>query len=143
MKKFIFIVIIVIVVIVLTALVFDWGRNSDTTQMITQEASVKLDSPKENEGVKSPIKISGQAKGTWFFEGSFPVELMDTDRNILATSFATSTEDWMTENFIPFSATLEFTKPTSTKHVLLVLKKDNPSGLKEKDESISIPLILK
>lgn len=143
MKKFIFIVIIVIVVIVLTALVFDWGRNSDTTQMIKQEASVKLDSPKENEGVKSPIKISGQAKGTWFFEGSFPVELMDTDRNILATSFATSTEDWMTENFIPFSATLEFTKPTSTKHVLLVLKKDNPSGLKEKDESISIPLILK
>jgi hypothetical protein len=38
---------------------------------------------------------------------------------------------------------LEFTKPTSTKHVLLVLKKDNPSGLEEKDESISIPLILK
>lgn len=143
MKKFIFIVIIVIVVIVLTALVFDWGRDSDTTQISIQEASVKLDSPKENESVKNPVRISGQAKGTWFFEGSFPVELIDTDGNILATSFATSTEDWMTENFIPFSAILEFTKPTSTKHVLLILKKDNPSGLKEKDESISIPLILK
>ncbi|MFA6430589.1 MAG: Gmad2 immunoglobulin-like domain-containing protein [Candidatus Paceibacterota bacterium] len=143
MKKFIFIVIIVIVVIVLTALVFDWGRNSDTAQVLTQEASVKLDSPEENESVKNPVRISGQAKGTWFFEGSFPVELMDTDGNILATSFATSTEDWMTENFIPFSATLEFIKPTSTKHVLLVLKKDNPSGLPEHDESISVPLILK
>lgn len=143
MKKFIFIVVIIIVAIVLTSLVFDWGRDDYVTQVSVQESSVKLDFPKENEVVKSPIKISGQARGTWFFEGSFPIELVDTNGNALATSLATSTEDWMTENFIPFSATLEFIKPTSTKHVLLILKKDNPSGLKEKDESISIPLVLK
>ncbi len=143
MKKFIFIVIFIIVVIVLTALTFDWGRNDIAVQSSIKESSVKVDLPPKNQEVKSPIKISGQAKGTWFFEGSFPVEIIDTDGNILATSFATSSEDWMTENFIPFSATLEFVKPTSTKHVLLILKKDNPSGLSENDEHISIPLILK
>jgi len=143
MNKFIFIVTFVVILITLIALIFDWGRRDVIAPESNQEIFIKVDLPKENQEVKSPIKISGQAKGVWFFEGSFPVELMDTDGNILATSFATSSEDWMTENFIPFSAILEFTKATSTKHVLLVLKKDNPSGLPEHDDSISIPLILK
>jgi hypothetical protein len=143
MKKFIFIFVLIVILIILSALIFDWGRNSSSIYPVVKDASVKIDLPKENQKVRSPIKISGQAKGNWFFEGSFPVEIVDTDGNILVSGFATSTEDWMTENFIPFSAILEFVKPTSTKNVLLVLKKDNPSGLSEYDESISIPLILK
>ena len=143
MKKFIFIVVTVVILVTLVALTFDWGRSDISTELSIKESSIKVDYPKENEGIKSPVKISGQAKGIWFFEGSFPIEIVDTNGNIIVQSFATSSEDWMTENFIPFSATLEFIKPTSTKHVLLILKKDNPSGLPEYDDSISIPLILK
>jgi len=45
----------------------------------------------------------------------------------------------MTEDFVPFSARLEFTKPVSETGAV-VLQKDNPSGLPEHDESLVIPI---
>lgn len=29
--------------------------------------------------VQSPLTVSGTARGTWYFEASFPVRLVDTD----------------------------------------------------------------
>jgi hypothetical protein len=96
-----------------------------------------------NQEIKSPIKISGKVKGNWFFEGSFPIQLVDADGNILGRSIATSTSDWMTSDFIPFTSELSFEKPTSTIRVVLILKNDNPSGNPDLDQNIFIPLILK
>ena len=45
--------------------------------------------------------------------------------------------EWMTENFVLFLATLDFTQP-ATDTIFLVLKKDNPSGLPEHDAQIEI-----
>jgi len=47
--------------------------------------------------------------------------------------------DWMTENFVPFAATLDFTTPT-TATGSLILEKDNPSGLPENDKQLTIPV---
>ena len=147
MKKSIIITVILLVVLVVTFLVFDWGRRgsfiSENNVTTTLELPISVDFPRERQEVKSPIKISGKARGSWFFEGSFPIQLVDADGNILGTSLATSTENWMTTDYIPFTSELSFEKATSTTRAVLVLSKDNPSGNPDFDQNIFVTLILK
>lgn len=100
---------------------------------------LKVSSPAVNAVVSSPLKIVGQARGTYFFEASFPIELKDQDGNIMAQTTAQAKSDWMTENFVPFEAKLTFDKP-NTKVGRLILKKDNPSGLSQNDVALEIPI---
>jgi len=100
---------------------------------------IKIDSPRPNAVVTSPLKISGQARGTWYFEASFPVKLLDGDGNVLAQTPAQAQSDWMTENFVPYKATLEFSAP-ATDTGTLVLEKDNPSDLPQNADSLIVPV---
>lgn len=85
--------------------------------------------------------VKGKARGTWFFEASFPVVLLDAQGNTLATGVAQAEGEWMTENFVPFTASLK--APQSyIGPATLVLKKDNPSGDAERDASISFPITI-
>lgn len=98
-----------------------------------------LDSPRPEQYIKSPLTISGQARGTWFFEATFPVVLTDWDGRIIAEGYATAKEDWMTEEFVPFEAQLEFVADTTvSRRGSLILQKDNPSGLPENDDALEI-----
>lgn len=103
---------------------------------------LKVTSPAVNAVVSSPLKIVGQARGTYFFEASFPIELKDQDGNIIGQAIAQAKSDWMTENFVPFEAKLTFDKP-NTKIGRLILKKDNPSGLPQNDLVLEIPILIK
>ena len=100
---------------------------------------IMVDSPRPGETVKSPLTITGQARGTWFFEASFPVRLLDEKGQVLGQGIAQAQSDWMTEEFVPFMAVLEFSTPT-TMRGNLILKKDNPSGLPEHDDELRIPV---
>jgi len=98
--------------------------------------------------VGKEFSVIGQARGYWFFEASFPVQLLDKDDNVLATGIAQAQPDsetgeinWMTENFVPFKADLK--APASyIGPATLILHKDNPSGLPEHDASISFPITI-
>jgi len=100
---------------------------------------IKVDSPRPNVKVSSPLTITGQARGTWYFEAQFPVKIFDANNNEIGTGIAKATGDWMTENFVPFTATLEFTAP-ATATGTLILKNDNPSGDPTKDKQLIIPI---
>lgn len=100
---------------------------------------IRVTSPVANQVVTSPFTITGEARGYWYFEASFPVTLLDTEGNVLLSHYATAQDEWMTEQFVPFSSELVFTKP-ATKTGFLVLAKDNPSGLPEHDNQIRIPI---
>lgn len=89
--------------------------------------------------VTSPLTVTGEARGTWYFEASFPVRLLDGNGNEIAVEPAQAQEDWMTEDFVPFEVTLVFTQP-STPTGTLVLEKDNPSGLPEHADQITMPV---
>jgi len=106
---------------------------------------IKLASPRPNDTVSSPLVITGQARGQWFFEASFPVYLTNWDGLIIAEGIATAQGEWMTTEFVPFTATLTFTVDPQiySKAATLILKKDNPSGLPEHDDALEIPLMLK
>jgi hypothetical protein len=49
--------------------------------------------------------------------------------------------DWMTEEFVPYKADIKIPNAYTGKATIL-LKKDNPSGLVEKDASISFPFTI-
>lgn len=97
--------------------------------------------------VQTPLTITGKARGYWFFEGSFPVVLTDWDGKIIAESYATAEGEWMTESFVPFTATIAFDSPYQIgdpdfmRHGTLILRKDNPSGLPEHDDALEIPVV--
>jgi hypothetical protein len=111
----------------------DIGNALDKTDLIT------VDSPRPNDTIKSPLTITGKARGNWYFEASFPVKLTDADGNVLASAPAQAKGDWMTTEFVPFTVTLTFATPTSATGTLNLLK-DNPSGLPEKDDALYIPV---
>ena len=100
---------------------------------------IQVQSPKPNEIVTSPLLISGEARGFWFFEASFPVSLYDANGKLLARGPAQADGEWMTENFVPFKLGLKFPAP-ETDTGFLVLEKDNPSGLPENADEIRIPV---
>ena len=101
--------------------------------------NITVTSPQTNDVVKSPLLVTGEAKGTWYFEASFPVKLYDANNNLLVAVPAKAKGDWMTTNFVPFEVTLNFATP-STATGKLVLEKDNPSGLPQNADSITIPV---
>jgi hypothetical protein len=96
-------------------------------------------SPLPNATVGSPLTVSGEARGYWYFEASFPISLLDATGAILATGIATAQGDWMTEEFVPFTATLTWASTTSATGTLKLMR-DNPSGLPENDASLLIPV---
>ncbi len=95
--------------------------------------------PSAFQTIASPLTVSGEARGSWYFEASFPVQVLDMNGNVLASTPAQAQGDWMTDNFVPFTATLSFTG-VSGQNGTVVFKKDNPSGLPQNEGSVSIPI---
>ena len=80
-----------------------------------------------------PILIDGQARGQWFFEGSFPVKVMLPGGVVLGEGVAQAQSDWMTTDVVPFYAEIKRAEnaPEYSGVAALVLEKANPSGLPE------------
>jgi hypothetical protein len=116
------------------------GRQFEEEQ--ETEGPVVLDYPKYGDTVKSPLTIVGKARGNWFFEAQMPVILKDDKGNELFHGPATAQGDWMTTDYVPFSLTIKF-DPKDAEYGVLIIEKDNPSGLPEFDASYAIPVRFK
>lgn len=101
---------------------------------------IQLASPLPQQIISSPLTITGEAKGNWYFEATFPIVLTDWDGKIIAEGYATAQGDWMTTAFVPFTATLEFETPSYGVRGSLILQKSNASGLPEHDDALEIPV---
>lgn len=100
---------------------------------------IRVSKPAIDSEIDSPVEIVGEARGTWFFEASFPIRLVDAEGNTLGRAIAMAQADWMTEKFVPFKATLTF-NPRVSQGGQIILEKDNPSGLPEHDDSFVVPV---
>lgn len=101
---------------------------------------VRLDNLNPNDLIKSPFILKGEARGSWFFEGSFPVEILDSNGNIIGRGIAKATSDWMTSNYVPFTVTVTFKNNSPINRGFLVIRKDNPSGDPSRDDSWRLPV---
>lgn len=96
---------------------------------------IKINSPIPGDKVANNFTISGSARGTWYFEASFPVVITSANGTILFQGPAQAQSDWMTSDFVPFKIDIKL--PASyVGPATITLKKDNPSGLSEKDASV-------
>jgi hypothetical protein len=118
----------------------DGGTTSNLPILPTVNDSLNITSPKAGAVIQSPLVVKGFAKGTWYFEASFPVKIVDVKGNIVGQKFAEAESDWMTEKFVPFSGLIEFTAKEGEKG-FVVFQKDNPSGLPENDDELRVPII--
>ncbi|OHA68867.1 MAG: hypothetical protein A3J68_01920 [Candidatus Wildermuthbacteria bacterium RIFCSPHIGHO2_02_FULL_48_16] len=100
---------------------------------------IRISTPRPNQTIYSPLVVQGEARGTWFFEASFPVRLFDGNGKEIALGIAQAQDEWMTESFVPFRTELTFENP-ETATGTLVLEKDNPSGLPENADELRVPI---
>jgi len=138
-----------IVLLVLAACVLGWSKfgfrvGSPAMSCLYSDAEKKIETIcvnklKENALIKSPLEISGRARGSWFFEASFPIQLLDQKGAVLAQTVGQAQGDWMTTDLVPFVAELKFETPLGDTGIL-VFKRDNPSGLPQNDASFTLPI---
>lgn len=115
------------------------STSAPASNASNQNANIRIVSPKSGATIISPVTITGKARGSWFFEAVFPIRVLDGNGQIIGTGQAHAQTDWMTSDFVDFTATISFTAPV-TKTGSIKLSKDNPSGLASNDDSISIDI---
>src|SRR3990167_4543649 len=134
------IVIVAVAIVILGYLAFG-NKTPDTTM-------IRVTTPTPNSVVRSPLVVTGVARGNWYFEASFPIRLYDANGREIAVAVAQAQGDpaspdgvnWMTTEFVPFETKLIFISPSAEQTGTLVLQKDNPSGLPENDSELRIPV---
>jgi hypothetical protein len=132
----------------------DYDYAISVTQLIraSRQGSCKSDliiveEPLAGTTISSPLTVKGKARGTWYFEGDFPLILTDWDGKIIAEWYATALDDWMVESFVPFEGVIEFEDPGFSNGYInrgtLIFRKDNPSGISQYDDALEIPVFFK
>lgn len=110
----------------------------------TEHALIHVTAPVSGATTSDQIEIEGEARGQWYFEATFPVQLRALDNSVITITTASAQGDWMTTDFVPFKARIDLSVDAPDFHgpALLVLMKDNPSGLPENEDSITIPITI-
>ncbi len=100
---------------------------------------IRVTSLRNNQVIDGALTITGEARGQWYFEGSFPVRIEDANGKVLGQVPAEAQGEWTTPNYVPFSLRLIFDKP-QTSTGTIIFQKSNPSGLSENDDELRVPI---
>ncbi len=149
LAKYIAVTFAAIIVILLGILIFVNPPQRGTTSGLVPAAPryptspdghVEIFDPIPGQTIISPETVSGSvAGGGWFFEATFPVEIVDGDGTILGQGQARAQSDWESTGTVLFTGSIPFSGPRSTTGTI-VFSKDNPSGDSEKGESFGVPV---
>lgn len=90
---------------------------------------------------KGILSYRGSIKGGYFFEANILINILDANKNVLKSSNAMATTDWMTVDPVEFEGNIDFTGLPAGQGYFEI-HNDNASGLPENDKSILIPIIL-
>lgn len=101
---------------------------------------VVISAPSPGATVAKVFTITGKAPGPWYFEASFPIIITDAAGNKIATSHGEAQGDWMTTELVPFTAKVDVGAYTGPATINLL--RDNPSGLPENDDSVSLNVVV-
>lgn len=106
----------------------------------TTDDHIVVTFPQQGQTVTAPLTVTGEARGGWYFEATFPVRLVDAQGNEVAVGYAEAQDDWMQVGFVPFKAVLERFKSGVSEDGTLILEKANASGLPEHADQLEIPV---
>jgi hypothetical protein len=91
--------------------------------------------------VPANFSVTGEAPGTWFFEASFPVQIVDANDNTIYEGHAQALSDWMTTAMVPFKADVAISGGYKGA-AKLILMNDNPSGDPSRQLTMFIPITI-
>ena len=147
--KIVVIVFAAIIVVLLGILIFVQPAKSPTvartgvpssTVATSSDGHLEVDTPLANDAISSPIGIEGKVTGGgWFFEASFPIQILDGDGKVIGGGATQALDDWMSTGTVRFSASINFTSPHYTTGTILFMN-DNPSGLPKNQKTLSLPV---
>ncbi|MFH0905160.1 MAG: Gmad2 immunoglobulin-like domain-containing protein [bacterium] len=110
-------------------------------EQVQTSDEIAIEQPAANTLIGTPLAIVGKARGSWFFEGVFPVKLVDADGKTIAQGFVQSQGNWMTDDWVDFMGTLQFpTNNIQTAKGKLIFMNDNPSGLPANAKNFEWPI---
>jgi hypothetical protein len=92
--------------------------------------------------VEVGTEIEGSIVGSWFFEGDFPIRVLDRQGDEIGVVLARAKGDWMTEEEVDFSFVLDIDIDDES-IVVLKLEKSNPSDLEENSDYAQISVSVK
>jgi hypothetical protein len=101
---------------------------------------IRVEAPEPGARITSPLRASGVANNSWYFEAVFPARLMAQDGTIIAEAPAIAASDWMTDGPVPYNVEMAFTVERETP-ATLVLEEDMP-GENEEPRHVRIPVVL-
>ena len=131
-------VLLVVVVLGAVLIATPTPLNGPETPFISE--NVRVSSPLPGAKVSKMFTASGEARGVWYFEASFPIFILDESGEKVGQGIAQAEGDWMTEDFVRFMAEVVVESYVGPATISFV--KDNPSGLPEHDDSVSFPIII-
>ena len=128
---------------------YAWDRGLIGTATVSNELiwhhansnDILVSQPTPGSTVPHSFAVSGSARGGWYFEASFPIQILDKDGNELFQAPVQAQGDWMTADFVPFGVSVSIPNEYSGR-ATIILKNDNPSGLPENERSVSIPVVI-
>lgn len=108
----------------------------------TTDIGIRVFVPQVMSEAYSPLVVSGEVEGGWFFEGSFPIQLLDDKERVIGFTLARPRGEWMTPDPVSFDAVIQFQEPT-TRRGVIVFHNDNPSGIPQHDKEFRVPIVFK
>ncbi len=114
--------------------------EASSTEPLSTRVSVV--SPRPNATVGQSFTVTGSAPGNWYFEAVFPIQVRDPDDNLIATGQGRAQSDWMVTSQVAFKSTITLSKKYSGPASLILLR-DNPSGLPENADLVTIPIVIR
>lgn len=117
------------------------GTPTPTPTPTPLHERVSVSTPKANATVGKKFSITGKAPGNWFFEASAPYMVQTPQGDKVAQGTLQTIGDWMTTELVDFKADVSITG-SYTGPAVLVLMKDNPSGMPENEDSLEIPITI-
>lgn len=113
----------------------------DISAVSVLSKKISVTSPAPHSSVDSHFIVEGQAPGSWYFEAVFPIQIRDSHNDVIGHASARAQSDWQTSKLVSFVAPVSIDNYHGPATIILL--RDNPSGLPENDDSISIPIIIK
>lgn len=127
--------------LVISFLVFSViGCSTRSDRAVEGPESIRVEQPSPDQVVRSPLTVTGSARGPWYFEGDFSVKLLTADGRSLGTAVLTARSDWMTSDFVRFEGELNFEKPEGVERGRLKFESANPSGRPEHQKTAVVPV---
>ena len=115
--------------------------SAEASSTAPLSAQVVVSSPVSGASVERSFTVSGVAPNGWYFEAVFPIQVRDGNDDLIATGQGKAESDWTAAGPVPFSATITLDQQYSGPANLILLK-DNPSGLPENMDEVTVPIIV-